>query len=268
MPVPAPVTVAQAIPAASIAALVSRCELRRARDRRAPLVRRAQVLRGPVIRVDTAKRNPRRARDHLRDRHGRRARRGAAAMRADVDLDEDVDRHTGGPRRRADVPDGSGIVGEHADLRPRRHRCEARELPLADDLVGDEHVANAGGDEGLGLADFLAADADRAALDLGMRDVRALVRLRVRAQRNAGAAHGVRHQVEVALERVQVDDERRGVDVVDRVAGTGGKALHQAHRNLPIARPASRDPARRALVRPGPKPLHFGVAASAAASCP
>ena len=46
----------------------------------------------------------------------------------------------------------------------------------------------------------------------------------VRAQRDARAAHGVRHQVEVALERVEVDDERRSVDVVDGVAGAGGQA--------------------------------------------
>jgi hypothetical protein len=59
------------------------------------------------------------------------------------------------------VPHRGGIVGEHADLRRLRHRREPRELRLADDLVGDEHVANAGGDERFGFADLLAADADR-----------------------------------------------------------------------------------------------------------
>ncbi len=83
-----------------------------------------------------------------------------------------------------------------------------------------------GGDERLGFVDLLAADADRAARDLRLRDVRALVRLRVRPQRDAGAAHGVRHQVEVALEGVEVDDERGRVDVGGSVADAGGKTLH------------------------------------------
>jgi hypothetical protein len=96
----------------------------------------------------------------------------------------------------------------------------------ADDLVGDEHVAHAGRDEGLGLGHLLAADTDGAALELGESDVRALVRLAVGAQRHRGAAHCVRHQVEIALEHVEIDDERRCVDVAGGVAGACWRGLH------------------------------------------
>ncbi len=63
------------------------------------------------------------------------------------------------------------------------------------------------------------------------RDFRALVRLAVRAQRDTRAAHRVGHQVEVALERVEVDDQGGRVYGVDRIAGPGGRRLHDADRN-------------------------------------
>ena len=177
-------------------------------------------------------------------------------------------------RRGADV--GGRSATSSASTRHRGRPAiarEPRELRGADDLVGDEHVAHAGGDERLRLADLLAADADGAALELRERDLRALVRLRVRAQRDAGAAHRVRHQVEVALERVEVDDERRGVDVVDGIAGCGQEGLHDADRNprtrhrTTHRRGARASPRRHAHARDAAG-SYFGAPASAAASCP
>ena len=162
--------------------------------------------------------------DGLRDSHRRRARRDAAAIRADIDLDQYGDADACGTRRGTDTGDGGNVVGQHGHRGLLRHCREARELRRSDDLVGDEHVPDAGGDERLRLADLLATDADGAALELRERDLRALVRLAVRAQRDTRAAHRVGHQVEVALERVEVDDQRRSVDVVDGIAGSGGRA--------------------------------------------
>jgi len=191
----------------------------------------AQVLRGPVIRVDAAQREPGRADDGLRDRHRRRARRDAAAIRADIDLDQYGDADPCGARRSPDAGDGGNVVGQHGHGGLLRHRGEPRELRSADDLVCDEHVAHAGGDERFRLADLLAADADGAALELRERDLRALVRLAVRTQRDSSPVHCVGHQVEVALERVEVDDEGGRVYGVDRIAGPGGRRLHDADRN-------------------------------------
>ena len=94
------------------------------------------------------------------------------------------------------------------------------------DLVGDEHVGDARCDERGGLVDLLAADADRTARDLRLGDVGTLVRLGVRAQREARAAHDVGHEVEVALEGVEVEHEGGRVDGGERVADAGRDALH------------------------------------------
>ena len=113
-------------------------------------------------------------------------------MRADVDLDQHVERRARGRRRGREFGDAAGVVGEHADRRPARQRGQPLQLAGADDLVGDQDVADARVDEDFGLGDLLAADADRVALDLRLRDLRALVRLGVRAQRQARcrAPHG------------------------------------------------------------------------------
>ena len=53
------------------------------------------------------------------------------------------------------------------------------------DRIGQPDIGETGGDEDFGFADFRAADADRAALDLPARDDWRLVRLGVGAQSNA-----------------------------------------------------------------------------------
>ena len=77
---------------------------------------------------------------------------------------------------------GRKRIDQHADRRPGCKVREPRDFRRRDDFVGDEHVAYAGIDERDRLVGLLAADADRAPLDLRARDRRALVRLRVRAQ--------------------------------------------------------------------------------------
>ena len=167
---------------------------------------------------------PSRAIDGGQRRRGR-ARRHAATMRTHVDLDQHVERHAGRARRAADARHGRRVVGKHAYGRALRQCGEARELGVGDDLVGDQHVADAGVDERRGLVDLLAADADGAVLELQPRDVRALVRLGVRPQREATAAHRAGHQVEVALEGVEVEHQRRRVDGRDGIADAGGRTL-------------------------------------------
>jgi hypothetical protein len=46
----------------------------------------------------------------------------------------------------------------------------------------------------------------------------------MRAQANA--FRRVRHAGEIALERIDVDDERRRLDDFDRIARAGGNSLH------------------------------------------
>ena len=190
---------------------------------RAPCSGLAQMLRGTLIRLKAAQSQSRRHGDR-----GGELERGlsgcdAAAMSADVDLDVDVDDDTGARGRLRDRGDRGHGVDEHADSRRPREIYEPRDLRRRDDLVRDEDIADAGGDERGSLVGLLTADAHRAARELRLRDRRALVRLGVRPQ--ADRARGFRHAIEIALERVGVDDERRRVDRVEPVAGLRGLAL-------------------------------------------
>ena len=73
------------------------------------------------------------------------------------------------------------------------------------------------------------------ARDLLARDDRALVGLGVRPQPHAGRARERRHLLEVALERVEIDDERGRVDVVEPAPDLGGRDVHVTSRRLPIS---------------------------------
>jgi hypothetical protein len=122
--------------------------------------------------------------------------------------------------------------------------CKPRELGPADDLIGDQHVGYAGRDERFGFADFLTANADRAVSDLALGDLGTLVTLGVRAKPHIPAANRCSHGGEVALEEVEIDDERRSVDLGEGVTHLRRHA--RRHR------------------RGG----YFGAAASSTANCP
>ena len=116
------------------------------------------------------------------------------------------------------------IVGAHADPGGLRQRRQPPQFLPADDLVGDEHVPDPAIDHRLGLADLLHAHADRAQLDLLQRDDRAFVGLGVRARLDRAAGDALRQAAQIALERVEIDDQGRGVDLVERHADLGGRA--------------------------------------------
>ena len=86
-------------------------------------------------------------------------------------------------------------------------------LAGAEDRIADEDVADAGRGHHLGLAELLAGDADRAAGELLVRERGELVRLDVRPERDAERVAVGLHAVDVALDRVEVDDQRGRVDV-------------------------------------------------------
>ena len=124
------------------------------------------------------------------------------------------------------------MVAFAASAASRRSFC------VADDFVADQHVAHAAADQRFGLADLLAALAHGAGRDLHQRDRRALVRLRMRTQAHAGGPRELGHPLHVALQRVEIDDQRRRVDVVDRRADAGGNDVHRkaVQRNAPRPR--------------------------------
>jgi len=190
------------------------------------------VLRGAVVAVQPAESQRPLAGDLPREQRGRLAGPHAAAARADVDLDVRVDGRAHVARRVRERCDRARVVHQHADPRLPRQRREAQELRGRDDLVGDEHVHDAGLDERRGLVDLLAADAHRAARDLRLRDRGRFVRLRVRPQPEAAGGDLARHRVDIALERVEVEHQRGRLDRGDRVAGACGGSLHRRRSGL------------------------------------
>jgi hypothetical protein len=90
--------------------------------------------------------------------------------------------------------------------------------------VGKKDVVDPAGGHDLGLAKCPNGYAVRARLDLCPRERHALVRLRVRPQRDPASSQGIRHATSVALDDVQVDDQRRRVQPCgqDRRDGSNG----------------------------------------------
>jgi hypothetical protein len=148
-------------------------------------------------------------------------------MGADVDLDIAMQRPARHRGRGRQVGDHAGIVDQHADGRGLGQQGQPGDLRRRHDLIGDENIGDPRRDERGGLVHFLATDADRATADLGFGDIGTLVRLGMRAQGEARSAHGIRHQVEVVLECVEIDDQCGRLDRGERIADAGRYALHQ-----------------------------------------
>ncbi len=192
-------------------------------DHRATLLGRADVLRAAVVGVDARKAKIGARDDRLDERQRRPARRDAAAAHADFQLDIGFHGRARALRRRLQVAHVVRVVDADADARALRERGEALELARAHDFIRDQHVADAALDHRLGLRHLLAAHAHRAGRDLALADFGALVGLGVRAHPHA-ALHEVREPFQVGLERVQVEDQRRRIDLLQPHAHFGWRS--------------------------------------------
>ena len=146
-----------------------------------------------------------------------------ATARADVDLDQAFDRDPVFLRRGRQIVDVGEIVDADQHAGAGRQRRKALDLLGRGDLVRDENVAHPAAHHRLGFADLLAADAAGAALlrQVG-RDVRRFVALGVAAVANSVLLYELRHLRDVSLERVEVEEQARRVDLFDGHADAGG----------------------------------------------
>jgi hypothetical protein len=194
-------------------------------------------------------------RDLPREGERRLARLDAAAVAAHVDLDIDRQRDPGLARRLVERADLARIVGAYADAGDMCERGEAPQFLMSDHLVRDQHVGDPAPNHRLGLADLLHAHADGAERDLFQRDDRAFVGLGVRARPDAGAGDAVGQAAQIALERVEIDDEGGGVDLVEGHADLGGRAdghkagLLKCETRLAQPRPNCNRPRRRTAIK-------------------
>ena len=164
----------------------------------------------------------------LRHRQRRRPGFDAAAILADVDLDEYREPHAEDVRGRIEVVEVGLVIHADHDLGLLRQRREPSDLPGGDDLVGDQDVAHAAEDHRLGLAQCLAADSHGPSGDLVIRDDRALVRLGMGTEPYRVAFERIHHPVEVPLVSIEVDHEGRRLDVGDRARDTCWRYAHRA----------------------------------------
>jgi GNAT superfamily N-acetyltransferase len=179
----------------------------------------------------------RRGVDGLGDFHHFGRRRHAAAPGAAVDLHEALDLGAVLLRSRRQVGHIFHVVdaadGARAEL---GHARQTVDLGRVADLVGHQHVLDAAAGEDLGLGNLLAADAAGAAqFDLQLGHVDGLVHLAVHPVAHAMGLGVVAHLLDVALQRVEVEDEAGRLDVAFVHAGKGGdvvahfEALERGH---------------------------------------
>lgn len=97
----------------------------------------------------------------------------------------------------------------HAPLRQRR---DAAELRLADDLIRNEEIVQPRLGHGFGFADFRHGDTAGPSGELHLRNLRALVRLRVRAEGHTVRVRVGLHVLQVFRQPLPVDEQCRGVE--------------------------------------------------------
>ena len=123
------------------------------------------------------------------------------------------------------------VIDAHRCFGDPRESAQPRQFRCADDLIADQDVGDATPGEHLGLGHFLHALTHRAARHLQFGDDRGLMRLRVRPKFHPRGRQQRGHAIEVVFERIQIDQQRRRVDLVLTHAGYGGGRLQ--HRLLP-----------------------------------
>ena len=123
-------------------------------------------------------------------------------------------------------------VEAERDRRILRQRGKSAQLAITDDLIAHKDVLHAAAYQGLCLADLLYALTCSALRDLLQRDGNRFVGLGMRTHANPCRARKLGHSRNVTIERVEVDDERRGVDVIDGSTDLGGRRIHRSHPNI------------------------------------
>jgi hypothetical protein len=204
----------------------------------ADLGRRSRRVRVALVRDQSCDLDP----GHLRHRRdelgGRRARRTSHPVLTGVDLHEHLDRLTPRHADESDPLRHLDRVERQADAGALQQRGEPLELRVADDRIGQEDVVEAGIGHDLRLPELRDGDAGRARRHLHGCDLGALVRLRVRPETNTAVACDRGHLLEVPFERLEMDHERRRVQLGVRVVEARARHAARLRRRGPATRRA------------------------------
>ncbi len=188
-------------------------ERHRTRIRRTPFGDGGDVLYVAFVALQAAQTQPRQSVHDLAQGHGRRAGCGSGAVLADVDVHQRIDAQPGCARGGRECRCRLRIVDHDRYCSARGEREQPPDFGRTDDLGRDQDVRNAAVREHFRFGELRAAHADRAALELHVRDAGGLVRLGMRPKFDRGRRDERRHAIEVALDPVEVEQQRRRVDV-------------------------------------------------------
>ena len=157
----------------------------------------------------------------------RLARLHSSAIHARIHFDHHAQPDISLPRRAIQRVDILGTVDGDYDIGARKQAQQARNLLLADHLVGDQNVSNACIGHHFGFANLGAGDAECSRLEQPGSDLRHFQSLGVRPPAHSRRAEPARHALDVPLHDVQVHQERWGVKFVRR------PHVHQHTQTLP-----------------------------------
>ncbi len=196
-----------------------------------PILVAPDVLGRTLIRLQTRKPQITTGGHSLRQRHDGRARLDAAAIHPHIDLNQHLKADAKIARGFIQRRDIERVIHTDADARLSRQRRQTRQLARAHHLIAHQHIGHACVDQSFGLGNLLTANANRAGGHLTQGNDGGLVRLRMRTQPHTRAAEARRQARHVALERIEINQQGRRLDIREAHTRPGGGQL--AHRNPP-----------------------------------
>jgi hypothetical protein len=143
-----------------------------------------------------------------------------AYVQFDINVELCTSRLAGAPQ----LIDSSHIVDAHTDSGARiagRQLSEAQRFAIAYDFIRDQYVDNAACQKWLRLRRFLTADTDRARRNLAARDLNAFMAFGVRTHGHAVSFDSAHQSQQIRFEPVKIENQRRCVDIHQRVADAG-----------------------------------------------
>src|SRR6185437_9460718 len=186
-----------------------------------------QVLHGTLVRLDAGEYQAGRSVDGPGDLDRGLGGRDAAAARTAIDLDQAFEGRAmllRGGRKLIHVRQVIDADGDPAAM--FRQLREAVDLERVAHLVRDEDVLDPAAGEDLGLGNLLAADADGTTQSLlQLLHVDRLVHLAVAAVAHAVRFGVIAHFPDVAFQRVEIEDQARGLDIRLGHARQGGYVI-------------------------------------------
>ena len=120
-------------------------------------------------------------------------------------------------RRIVDLPGALDAVNRNHDFDFTRQLRQPSRLDRPDDLVGDQDVAHTRCRVHLGLGQFGAGQANRPGREQSMGHGRRLVGLGVRSPGDPAFSQQPGEHGDVAVQRIQIDYQGRGIEIIDRV---------------------------------------------------